>query len=138
MIYSHWSQAPWDNKKWPNFGPWEFASPDNGQLYWWPEFFDKLQRARISVGKPFKINSAHRSYRYNLSVGGAIRSQHKTLAIDISLKGHNRLHVLAACKLVGFTGIGYYNTFLHVDLGRERFWYGAGAYSTWQSALKAA
>lgn len=128
MIYPHWSLAPWDGKRWPNFKPWEFSSPDNGQLYWWPEFFDKVQAVRTALGKPININSAHRSFIYNLQIGGAVRSEHKRLAVDISLHGHNRFDVLAACKAVGFTGFGYYQSFLHADLGRKRFWYG-GKYS---------
>lgn len=123
MIYSHWSEAEWDFSRWPNFHPKEFSSPDNGQLYWWPEFFDKLQAVRRALGKPIKLNSAHRSWRHNLAVGGAPRSEHKRMAVDISLRGHNRFHLLAACRAAGFTGFGYAQTFLHVDLGRKRFWY---------------
>ena len=128
MIYSHWSHAPWDAKRWPNFHPKEFASPDNEQLYWWPEFFDKMQAARTALGRPLKVNSAHRSFWHNISVGGAPNSQHKRLAVDISLRGHDRFKLLTAFKAVGFKGFGYYQTFLHVDLGRKRFWYG-GEYS---------
>ena len=121
MIYSHWSKAPWDSKRWPNFQPWEFASPDNGQLYWHPEFFDKLQALRTAIGMPININSAHRSWRHNIAVGGAVRSAHKTMAVDIDLRGHNRFHILAAARAVGFTGTGYYKGFIHLDLGRKRF-----------------
>lgn len=131
MIYSHWSKAPWDFNRWPNFHPKEFASPDNGQLYWDPVFFDKMQAMRTALGKPLKINSAHRSYRHNISVGGAVRSMHKKMAVDISLAGHNRFHVLAAARAAGFTGTGYYKTFLHIDLGRKRFWWGKGARPYW-------
>jgi len=123
VIYSHWSHVPWDEHRWPNFMPWEFSSPDNGQIYWFPEFFDKMQAVRFALGKPIKLNSAHRSWRHNLRVGGAPRSQHKKQAGDISLIGHNRFEVLAACRGAGFTGFGYAQTFLHVDLGRKRFWY---------------
>lgn len=131
MIYSHWSKAPWDSKRWPNFSPSELACPSNGQLYWAPVFFDKLQALRTTIGKPIHINSAHRSWRHNIAVGGAVRSSHKTMAVDISLRGHNRFHVLAAARAVGFAGLGYYKTFLHCDLGRKRFWYGAGAKPHW-------
>ena len=89
---------------------------------------DRLQAARVAVGRPFRINSAHRCWRHNLAVGGVPGSAHRRLAADISLIGHNRFDVLTACKAVGFTGFGYYQTFLHVDLGRKRFWYG-GEYS---------
>ena len=128
MEFFHWSKIPWDKGRWPNFHPKELSSPDNGQVPWWPEFFDRLQVARTLTGKPFKINSAHRSWRYNLSVGGAPRSEHKRLAVDISLRGHDRFEVREALIKSGFKGIGYYQTFIHADLGRKRFWYG-GDYS---------
>jgi len=138
MIYEHYSRAPWDSKRWPNFGPNEFASKDNGQLYWHPEFFDKMQALRTALGKPVSINSAHRSWRHNLAVGGALNSIHKTMAVDISLSGHNRFHVLAAARAVGFTGTGYYSSWLHLDLGRKRFWYsGDYARQLWKPQLKA-
>lgn len=135
MIYSHWTDAPWDSKRWPNFHPSELSSPDTGQLYWWPEFFDKLQAIRAAVGKPINLNSAHRSWRHNIAVGGAVRSSHKTMAVDIDLRGHNRFHLLGAAKGAGFTGTGYYKSFIHLDLGRKRFWYGAGAKPYWQTQL---
>jgi len=61
---------------------------------------------------------------HNARVGGAPLSQHLRLAADISLRGHNRFDLRAACQQAGFTGFGYYTTFLHVDLGRSRHWYG--------------
>ena len=122
---SHWSQVPWDFKRWPNFHPSEFASPDNGQIYFFPLFFDKLQAARTALGKPLVINSGHRSFRHNISVGGRPDSQHKKMAVDVSLIGHNRFDVLLALRAVGFKGFGYYVNFIHVDLGDRRFWYGS-------------
>lgn len=128
MQFMHYSKIPWNSQRWPNFTPSEFASPDNGQTPYWPEFYDRLQAARTAVGKPFKINSAHRSWRYNLSVGGAPMSEHKRLAVDISLRGHNKFALRDTLRAAGFKGVGMYQTFLHVDLGRKRFWYG-GEYS---------
>jgi len=124
MIYSHWTLMPWEQGRWPDFLPSEFSSPDNGQVYYWPDFFDRLQRARTEINRPVRINSAHRSWRHNLAVGGAPKSQHRKLAVDIALCGHDRFALATACKAAGFTGFGYYQTFLHVDLGRPRFWFG--------------
>ena len=133
MIFSHWSYADWDPKRWPNFHPSELASPDNGQLYWWPDFFDRLQAARTLADKPFHITSAHRSWRYNIAVGGAPRSQHKKMAVDISLHNHNRFKLAGICKSVGFQGMGYAQTFLHVDMGRQRHWfYGQKSMEAWK------
>ena len=132
MIIPHWSQVPY--WVWPNFTPKELSSPDNGQIYFWPEFMDRLQAARTAVGKPFRINSAHRSWRHNLKVGGAPNSQHKKLAVDISLHGHNRFELLGACRGAGFTGFGFANTFLHLDMGPRRFWYyGARSKEAWNA-----
>ena len=134
MIYSHWSKCEWDSKRWPNFTPKEFSSPDNGQLYWDPVFFDKMQAMRTALGKPLKLNSAHRSYRHNIFVRGAVRSMHKKIAVDVSLRGHNRFHMLSAARAVGFTGFGYAQNFLHLDLGRKRFWYyGKHSKALWQT-----
>lgn len=131
MLYTHWSHAPWDADRWSNFQPSELACPHCGEFYYWPEFFDALQWAREQVGRPFNLNSAHRCRRHNAHVHGAPLSEHKRLAVDISLRGHDRRHLASVCRAAGFQGFGYYNTFLHVDLGRRRFWYGKGAKSSW-------
>jgi len=56
-------------------------------------------------------------------VGGAPLSQHLRLAADISLVGHDKRALLLACRRAGFTSFGFYNTFLHIDLGRPRSQY---------------
>jgi len=127
----HYSLSPWDGKRWPNFTPKEFACKASGEFYYWPNFFDRLQWARTAAGKPFKINSGHRSYLHNLAVGGSPASQHLTLACDISLEGHDKHELRIILREAGFKGFGYYNSFIHVDLGRSRFWFGAGAKENW-------
>lgn len=127
-VIRHYSQAQWDPTRWPNFSPRELSCPHCGEYYHWPGFVDRLQWVRTRLDKPLRINSAHRCVRHNLAVGGAPLSQHKKLAVDLSLGAHNRLEVAAICKAAGFTGFGYYQTFLHVDMGRRRFWWG-GKYS---------
>ncbi|MGB0907408.1 MAG: D-Ala-D-Ala carboxypeptidase family metallohydrolase [Maricaulaceae bacterium] len=134
MIYAHHASAPWDSARWPNFTRAELACGLSGEYYHWPEFLDRLQAARRAIGAPFRINSAHRSYLHNYRVGGAPASQHLRLAMDISLHGHDRHELRMALREAGFTGFGYYNSFIHIDLGRPRFWFGAGAKSSWQSA----
>ena len=121
MIYSHWSQVPEWN--WPNFTPKEMACRHCGEYFHDRQFMDRLQAARIAADKPLRINSAHRCWRHNLAVGGAPRSMHKQIAADISLRGHNRHELLATCRGAGFTGFGFYQTFLHVDCGRSRHWF---------------
>jgi len=66
-------------------------------------------------------------------IGGAPLSQHLTLAADINLYRHNRFELLSCAQAVGFTGFGFYTTFLHIDLGRPRHWYsGQKAKLLWQ------
>jgi uncharacterized protein YcbK (DUF882 family) len=122
-LYSHYSQVEWDYSRWPNFSPKEIASKGDGSLLVNEEALDTLQRARNIVEKPFIIPSAYRDPLHNARVGGAPLSQHKLgTAFDILLENHNRMDLLKACQVVGFTGFGFYSTFLHVDTGRARYW----------------
>ena len=132
MIYSHWSKAPWDAERWPNFSRAELACKRSSEYYHWPDFLNRLQAARTAAGKPFRINSAHRSFYHNWLVGGAPASEHLRLAIDIDLRGHDRHELKNILREVGFTGFGYYNSFIHIDLrDRPAFWFGKGAKSAW-------
>jgi len=108
---------------WTNFSPEEMACRHCGDQYHWPAFLDRLQAARMAVGRPFRILSAHRCALHNARVGGAPLSQHLRLAVDISVVGHERAVLLAACRTAGFTGFGFYHTFLHIDLGPPRQWW---------------
>jgi len=83
---------------------------------------DAIQKARTDLGKPISFTSAHRCSWHNARVGGAPLSQHKLLALDIPLQGHDPKALQAALKRAGFKGFGYYETFIHVDMGRVRFW----------------
>jgi hypothetical protein len=48
-------------------------------------------------------------------------SQHKKIATDISLRGHkDPKKLLSAAVEAGFRGFGFYNTFLHLDMGRGK------------------
>ena len=109
---------------WRSFTAAEMSCRHCGEGYDWPEFMDRLQMARDRIGQPFHILSAHRCGLHNARVGGAPLSQHLRLAVDISLRYHNRFHLRDACQRAGFTGFGYYSTFLHIDLGHPREWHG--------------
>lgn len=122
-----------DEWRWPNFTPVEFACRHCCEMYFWPEFFDKIQAARIDVARPIIILSGHRCRLHNAKVGGAPFSQHLTLAADISIQGHDRHVLLQACERAGFTGFGFYHTFLHIDLGPPRKWWsGEKARQLWK------
>lgn len=110
---------------WPNFSPAEMGCNHCGEGFFWPEFMDRLQALRDDIGRPLRIISAHRCALHNARVGGAPLSQHLKLAVDIGLHGHNPAALVTAAKAAGFKGFGYYSTFLHLDLGRPRYWYGS-------------
>jgi len=124
MKTKHYIKVDWDGDRWPNFSAKELSCRHCGQYYHDPEFLDKLQWVRTKIEKPLHINSAHRCFRHNLAVGGVPLSQHRKLAVDISLRNHNKEELNFMCKSAGFTGFGYYQTFLHIDTGRRRHWFG--------------
>lgn len=123
MIYSHYSLVPSETWRWPNFSPLEIACPCCGEVFLDVDAMDKLQRTREIMGKPLRINSAHRCPIHNARVGGAPLSQHKKIAFDISTHGHDRQKLYKACVDAGFTTFGFYTTFLHVDTRLGRRWY---------------
>lgn len=116
---------------WENFSAKELSCPCCEEYYHDETVLNALQEVRDIIGKPIRINSAHRCEIHNALVGGAPMSQHKLIAVDISLHGHDRHKVLDACVQAGFNSFGFYNTFLHVDMRKGRRWYGKGAKSSW-------
>lgn len=84
-----------------------------------------LQELRDIIGAPLHINSGARCRAHNEAVGGTRNSMHLSLttaascAFDISLF-HNDVkydidELFDNALTVGFTGIGLYHTFIHVD-----------------------
>jgi len=131
-FYRDWRAVPWDARRWPDFSPQELACKCGGRFcagrYWHdPAFLDALQALRIKLGAPVIVNSGHRDPLWNAAVGGAPRSRHKTIAADIRLAGHDAGALHAAARSAGFRGFGYYRTFLHLDLGRPRLWWGSSS-----------
>lgn len=123
MFYSHYSEIDLDVWPWKYFHPSELASNGDGSLLVNVDAIDRLEYMREIAGKPFYISSAYRDPIWNAKVGGAPMSSHKKgIAFDISLRNHDKNELYAAAKQAGFTGFGFYNTFLHVDTGRKRSW----------------
>lgn len=112
---------PW---VWPNFKPSEFASNGNGMVLINNKSIDSLQLFRNLVGVPVIINSAYRDHAYNKSISGASSSMHLFgRAFDIRItKSLTREMIHKFAKQAGFTGFGDYNTFVHIDTGRPRYW----------------
>ena len=104
--------------RWPHFKPSELACKCCGQL---PseldqDLLDRLELLRKLRNGPLKVNSGYRCRKHNLIVGGAPYSQHKGLAVDISLHNHNPLELYTLARSVGFLGIGLGSTFIHLDM----------------------
>ena len=102
----------------------ELWSPDNYEILMAPLFWrhmELLEELRQAYGKWIIVNSGHRSDDHNAHVGGAPKSMHLEFATDIRPSGGgdsmgvelDNLYNLA--KGLRFTGIGRYNTFLHLD-----------------------
>ena len=107
--------------RWPHFKPEELACKHCGAL---PDeldtqLLDNLELLRAALGKSLKVNSAHRCRQHNLLVGGAAYSQHKSLAVDLSLTGHEPLEVYRQALRIGFLGIGLGTSFIHLDMRRK-------------------
>lgn len=128
-LYAHWRDVPKAAWRWPNFSPQEIACKGFGELMLDEGALDKLQALRRALGRPVVINSAYRSEAHNRAVGGSPTSQHRLgKAFDIALRGPasardiEREELIREALEVGFTGIGRYDGFVHVDTGPERTW----------------
>ena len=88
-----------------------------------PRFFEhmgKLEHMRQELGFAITINSGYRCLKRNADVGGAVNSQHTVFATDVRPSWGEgfveRLRAMYKMALIlEFGGIGYYNTFLHLD-----------------------
>ena len=124
--------------RWPNFSVAELACRCGGRFcdraYWHdPVFLDHLQALRDQIGKSLIVNSAHRCPQWNAFIGGAPRSQHKQIAVDIAISGHDRTELLRCSKALGFTGLGLAQTFLHLDRRcQPATWFYPGSEQLWQ------
>ena len=87
---------------------------------------NKLIRLAKDWGQTLVITSAYRSPIHNKNVGGKDRSEHKNgKAVDIVMDGYSnsdRIVFIEKAIQNGLTGIGVYNTFIHVDIGGKRCW----------------
>lgn len=121
-VYDHYSDVNPENWHWPKFKPKEIACKGTGRLVVDYDAMDKLQALRTELKRPIIINSAYRSPGHNAKIGGVKNSMHTFgKAFDIKLT-ISREDIKAAAKKVGFTGIGDYNEFVHVDTGPNRYW----------------
>ena len=81
------------------------------------DLLEKLQQLRNLAGKPVIITSGYRNPAYNKKVGGSPTSRHLLgEAADIQIPSFSPREVAQLAEQVGFTGIGVYDTFIHVDV----------------------
>tara|TARA_R110002020_G_scaffold206756_1_gene412133 strand:- start:453 stop:893 length:441 start_codon:yes stop_codon:yes gene_type:complete len=101
----------------PNFLPKELASKGDGSLVIQKEALSKLQRLRHLHGKALSISSGYRDPVHNKRVGGSPVSQHvEGVAFDIPISDADMgEHLERLAVEVGFSAVGRYNTFIHVD-----------------------
>ena len=125
----------WDAKRWPHFSAREIVCPCCGEIFIWPEALDALERLRLAMNAPLRINSGHRCALHNARVGGAPLSLHKRLAFDIALAGHDPAGLATAARDCGFRGFGFGQTFLHLDTRARpaRWFYGERSKAKWIS-----
>ena len=89
-----------------------------------------FEALRLLVGKPLVVLSAYRTPAHNVAVGGARWSQHvEGRALDLRPpKGWSVTRLADLAKLIPeIQGIGYYPTFLHIDVRpteRRATWHG--------------
>ncbi|MDR7856289.1 D-Ala-D-Ala carboxypeptidase family metallohydrolase [Tissierella sp.] len=98
----------------------EFQCKDGSQLVKLDSnLLDKLQQLRDRLGLPTIINSAYRTLEHNKKVKGSTNSQHLLgKAVDISIT-NQKLDIETIRDIadaIGFTGIGIYDTFIHLDV----------------------
>ncbi len=126
VVAPHWRELDLRQWPWAHFSPRELASRGDGSVCAVLTAGDLLERLRRLIGKPLAITSAYRDPIHNARVGGAPLSRHKVGdAFDIRLADLNRFELADAAAEVGFTGMGKYQTFLHIDTRPgHALWYG--------------
>lgn len=99
-----------------------------------PDVWSKLEKFAQSSGRVLTMNSGYRSPAYNATLAGAAsKSLHqRRMAADIQWGTSNiqaRVDMIQRAIDAGFTGIGCYDRFIHVDVGPKRHWGPNGSYT---------
>lgn len=105
---------------------------DNSAYPMEPALLDLLHRLAARLERPaeFEVISGYRSPRTNAQLaarsnGVAVESLHtRGMAIDIRMQGVELSQLRDAARSLKGGGVGYYprSGFVHVDVGRVRFW----------------
>ena len=144
MLYlsvTHARRALANEWRWQNFQIAELACKCSdrycrGQYWHAPRFLDHLQTLRDRIGRPLTVRSGHRCALWNAHVGGAPKSQHKQIAVDLAVSGHDRAQLYAAARETGFSGFGLARSFIHLDLRPQTAtWFYHRSRETWMTSL---
>jgi uncharacterized protein YcbK (DUF882 family) len=96
---------------------------NNGWQKVQPIVWVKLLRICELTGRSFVVTSGYRNKGYNAKVGGVTDSLHMSgYAVDVAVSVAIRDDVFLAAQRAGFTGIGIYSVFMHLDCGPRRMW----------------
>ncbi len=98
------------------------------------DVWDKaLDFAKNKLKRPITLTSGYRSPDYNTRVGGAKKSMHtQRKAIDVvwgTSSAQGRINFIQQAINAGFTGIGCYKNFCHLDVGNKRNWGPNGSFT---------
>ena len=95
--------------------------------------WSNLETMAKDLAVTLTINSAYRTTAYNKSVGGAKSSLHvERKAVDVqwgTTNAQGRVNMIQAAIDAGFTGIGCYEDFIHLDVGDKRHWGPNGSFT---------
>lgn len=87
------------------------------------DLIEGAESLRMLIKKPVRItqNGGYRTKKQNDDCGGADSSYHlKGMAMDVQVEGMTPYQVAIYGAMVGFRGIGVYDTFTHLDVREER------------------
>ena len=88
-----------------------------------PKAIKALNNLRRECGTRYLIKSSYRSPAWNELIGGAKNSQHvHGVAFDVIVPMSNRAVFYRCAKNSGFTGFGWGNRTVHIDMGPTRWW----------------
>lgn len=107
-----------------SFSRWEFACRCGcGADHVDPELVRNLQLLRDQVGLPINVNSGVRCAKHNKAERGKPKSYHLVgKAADIWVHGWSTQQLAeAVLRIPAFRGLGFYDTFLHVDIRPRRY-----------------
>jgi len=81
------------------------------------DFMNMLDKARELAGIPFVVNSAYRTIAHEKEKKRSGKSAHtEGCAVDIkAIDGRSKFLIVDAALKVGFTRIGFYDTWIHLD-----------------------